>query len=122
MTVILTEKAAFRLRSFLRGSGDSSSTEKGLRVAAIDGGCQGYEYALDVVSQPSPDDLKFEQDKVTIYIDPKSAPLLEGVVIDFVESLMNTGFTFTNPNATDTCGCGKSFSAGDCTPSAVPCS
>jgi iron-sulfur cluster assembly protein len=59
---------------------------------------------------------------VRIYVDSKSAPLLDGVVIDFVESLTQSGFVFSNPNATDTCGCGKSFSAGDCTPAAAPCS
>ncbi len=122
MTVTLTEKAVFRLRSFLRGSADGTTTEKGIRVAAVDGGCSGYEYALDIVSQPNTDDLTFEQDKIKIYVDPKSAPLLNGIVIDFVESLTQAGFTFENPNATNTCGCGKSFSAGDCTPAAVSCS
>jgi iron-sulfur cluster assembly protein len=123
MTVTLTEKAAFRLRSFLKGSAsDGTVTEKGIRVAALDGGCSGYEYALDIISKPNSDDLVFEQDKVRIYVDPKSAPLLNGIVIDFVESLTQSGFTFKNPNATDTCGCGKSFSTGDCTPAAVPCS
>ncbi len=122
MTVTLTEKATFRLRSFLRGSADGTATEKGIRVAAVDGGCSGYEYALDIVNGPNADDLVFEQDKIKIYVDPKSAPLLNNIVIDFVESLTQAGFTFENPNATDTCGCGKSFSIGDCTPAAVPCS
>ncbi len=122
MTVTLTEKAAFRLRSFIRANGDENTNEKGVRVAAVDGGCSGYEYALDIVDHPSGDDLIFEQDKVKIYLDPKSAPLLNGIVIDFVESLTNAGFTFENPNATGGCGCGKSFSVADCTPEAVPCS
>ena len=122
MTVTLTEKATFRLRSFLRGSADGTATEKGIRVAAVDGGCSGYEYALDIVNEPNADDLVFEQDKIKIYVDPKSASLLNNIVIDFVESLTQAGFTFENPNATDTCGCGKSFSIGDCTPAAVPCS
>jgi iron-sulfur cluster assembly protein len=120
MSVTLTEKAAFRIRNFLRAS--ATDTERGIRVGISDGGCSGYEYKLDIVNEPNADDLIFEQDKVRIYIDPNSAPLLEGVAIDFVESLTQSGFTFTNPNATDTCGCGKSFSTGDCTPSAVPCS
>ncbi len=123
MTVILTEIAAFRLRNFLRGSATNEpQTPKGIRVAVVDGGCSGYEYALNIASTPNADDLVFEQDKVPIYIDPKSAPLLNGVVIDFVESLTQSGFKFSNPNATDTCGCGKSFQAGDCTPTATPCS
>ena len=120
MSVTLTEKAAFRLRSFLRGSADTST--KGVRLAVVDGGCSGYEYSLDITNKPATDDLVFEQDKLTIYVDAKSAPLLDGVVVDFVESLTNSGFKFTNPNATDSCGCGKSFTAGDCTPSPVACS
>lgn len=122
MSVILTEKAAFRLRSFIRTAAADSNTEKGVRLAVIEGGCSGYEYSLDITSKPGADDLVFEQDKLTIYVDSKSAPLLDGVVVDFVESLTNSGFQFSNPNATDSCGCGKSFTAGDCTPSAVPCS
>ena len=123
MTVFLTEKAAFRLRSFVRGSSDDTNQNtKGVRVGVVDGGCSGYEYALNIVDNSNPDDFIFEQDKVRIYVDPKSYPLLNGIVIDFVESLTQSGFTFTNPNSTDSCGCGKSFTAGDCTPDAVSCS
>ena len=122
MTVFLTEKAAFRLRSFLRAKGDENpSTTKGIRLGVVDGGCSGYEYHLDIVNRPSADDLVFEQDRVLIYMNPQSEPLLKGVVIDFVDSLTQSGFVFSNPNATDSCGCGKSFSAGDCTPASVPC-
>lgn len=122
MTVILTEKAAFRLRTFVRGSAGGADPQKGIRLGVTDGGCNGYEYSMDITSNRQPDDLVFEQDKVQIYIDPKSAPLLDGIVIDFVESLTQSGFIFKNPNATETCGCGKSFAAGECTPSAAPCS
>ncbi|MFW6296400.1 MAG: iron-sulfur cluster assembly accessory protein [Halothece sp.] len=122
MTVYLTEKAAFRLRSFIRASADETKTERGIRVAVVNGGCNGFEYALDIVDHPEADDLIYEQDKVKIYVDPQSLPLLEGVVVDFVESVIQSGFTFENPNATDGCSCGKSFSAADCTPIALPCS
>jgi iron-sulfur cluster assembly protein len=121
MTVTLTEKAEFRLRAFLQGS-TAEPAEKGIRVGVSDGGCSGYQYTLDIASAPEPNDLIEQQGKVRIYINPQSAPLLNGVVIDFVDSMLESGFKFTNPNATDTCGCGKSFQAGDCTPSAVPCS
>ena len=122
MTVYLTEKAAFRLRSFTRANADETNNKKGVRVAAVDGGCSGFEYALDIVDHPQSDDLIYQQDKVNIYLDRKSAPFLNGIVIDFVESLTQAGFTFENPNATDSCGCGKSFSVADCSPEAVPCS
>lgn len=121
MNVILTEKAEFRLRAFLQGSA-TLAPEKGIRVGVTDGGCSGYQYTLDVANAPQPGDLIEQQGKVRIYVDPQNAPLLEGVVIDFVEGLLESGFKFTNPNATSTCGCGQSFKAGDCTPTGVPCS
>lgn len=123
MTVTLTEKAEFRLRAFLLGSAPSENpTEKGIRVSVNDGGCSGYQYALDVVNTPKSDDLLVEQGRVRVYVDKQSAPLLEGVVIDYVDGLIESGFKFSNPNATDTCGCGQSFQAGDCTPTGTPCS
>lgn len=121
MAIVLTEKAAFRLRGFLQGSAKNNA-EKGIRVAVLDGGCGGYEYSLDVATKRNPDDLVFEQDKVRLYVDPQSALLLDGVVIDFFESLTQSGFKFVNPNASSTCGCGKSFSVGECPPPGVPCS
>ncbi|MCG6136718.1 MAG: iron-sulfur cluster assembly accessory protein [Nostoc sp. LLA-1] len=123
MSVTLTEKAEFRLRAFLQSSNpDNDDAKKGIRVSVKDGGCSGYEYGIDVTSNPQADDLVIQQGKVLVYVDAKSAPLLEGVVIDFVDGVMESGFKFTNPNASDTCGCGKSFTAGDCTPTGIPCS
>ncbi|WP_193195402.1 HesB/IscA family protein [Nostoc sp. MG11] len=123
MTVTLSEKAEFHLRAFLRGSApDADGATKGVRISVKDGGCSGYEYAMDITSKPQPDDLVLQQGKVLVYVEAKSAPLLEGVVVDFVEGVMESGFKFVNPNATDTCGCGKSFKAGDCTPTGIPCS
>jgi iron-sulfur cluster assembly protein len=122
MTITLTEKAEFRLQSFLIDPTlNSNKPIKGIRVSTTDGGCNGYEYAMEITSLPKPDDIVIEQGKVLIYIDAKSAPLLEGMVIDFIEGVIESGFKFTNPNATNTCSCGKSFSAGDCTPKATPC-
>jgi iron-sulfur cluster assembly protein len=124
MTVTLTEKAEFRLRAFLRGSAADTdeTTTKGVRISVKDGGCSGYEYGMEITSQPQPDDIVIQQGKVSVYVDAKSAPLLEGLVIDFVEGVVESGFKFTNPKATSTCGCGKSFKAGDCSPEGVPCS
>jgi iron-sulfur cluster assembly protein len=124
MTVILTEKAALRLRTFLRASNaeDPSAPRKAVRLGVGDGGCSGYEYKMNITSESSPDDLVFEEDKVLFYIDKASAPLLEGIQIDFVDGLTESGFKFSNPNATDSCGCGKSFKVGDCTPAGTSCS
>lgn len=120
--VTLTEKAEFRLRAFLQGSADKETTQKGIRVGVSDGGCSGYQYTLDITTAPNADDIVVQQGKVNVYIDPNSAPLIQGVVIDYVEGIMESGFKFSNPNATDTCGCGQSFKAGDCSPEGVPCS
>lgn len=114
MSVQLSDKAVFRLRTFIRANPDESSAQKGVRLAAVDGGCNGFEYSLNIVDTPEADDIVYEQDKLKIYLDRKSAPFLNGIAIDFVESLTQAGFTFENPNATDSCGCGKSFSVADC--------
>jgi iron-sulfur cluster assembly protein len=121
MPVTLTELAELRLRTFVRGT-PGYTPERGIRLAVKDGGCNGYEYDIKVANTPSPDDEVVQSGALRVFIDPASAPLLEGVVVDYIDGLMESGFKFTNPNATDTCGCGKSFQAGDCTPAAVPCS
>ena len=121
MAVILTELAELRLRTFVRGTPNPTS-ERGIRLAVKDGGCNGYEYDIKVADAPRPDDEVVRSGSLNVFIDPNSAPLLDGVVVDYVDGLLESGFQFTNPNATDTCGCGKSFQAGDCSPAGVPCS
>lgn len=122
MTVTLTDIAELRLRTFIRGSNSTPSLTRGVRLSVKDGGCNGYEYGLGIVDAPKEGDLVAQQGALNVYVDGPSAPLLDGVVVDYVDSLLESGFKFTNPNATGTCGCGKSFQAGDCTPVGVPCS
>lgn len=123
MTVTLTEVAELRLRAFLQGSSKAENqAQRGVRFSIVDGGCSGYQYSLDIINEPKPDDLLEQQGKIRVYIDKESASLLEGVVVDYVEGLTQSGFKFLNPNATDTCGCGQSFQAGNCTPTGLPCS
>ncbi|MBW4518438.1 MAG: iron-sulfur cluster assembly accessory protein [Scytolyngbya sp. HA4215-MV1] len=122
MTLNLTEIAELRLRAFVQSANQVPDVPaKSVRVAVMDGGCSGYQYGLDITI-PQPDDVLVEQGKLKVYLDRQSAPLLEGVVIDYVEGLTQSGFKFVNPNATETCGCGQSFKAGDCSPTGVPCS
>ncbi|MBC1238035.1 iron-sulfur cluster assembly accessory protein [Nostoc sp. 2RC] len=123
MTLSLTEAAEFRLRTFLLASNnDENTTQRGIRVAVEDGGCSGYQYSIKIINAPQVDDIVLQQGKLRIYVNSQSAPLLEGVVVDFVDGLLESGFKFSNPNATDTCGCGKSFQAGNCSPAGVACS
>lgn len=82
-----------------------------LRVAVVGGGCSGYSYALDFEEEEDEDDMVLDFSGLPVFLDPASGELLKGCVIDYVVTLTKSGFTFTNPNATRTCGCGSSFSA-----------
>jgi len=121
VAVTLTELAELRLRTFVRGT-PNYTPSRGIRIAVKDGGCNGYEYDIKISDSPNSDDEITESGNLRVFVDPKSAPLLNGVVVDYIDGLLESGFKFTNPNATDTCGCGKSFQAGQCTPTATPCS
>ena len=106
--ITMTDKAAKAARLFILGS---DTPDAGLRIAITGGGCSGFTYNLSLETNPASDDTIVEHGRVRIILDSASAPLLEGVTIDFAESLESSGFTFVNPNATSSCGCGKSFSA-----------
>ena len=82
----------------------------GLRLLVKGGGCSGMLYDMKIVGAPEEKDKVFEVEGVRVFIDPKSYLFLQGIVVDFKESLMGRGFVFENPNATNSCGCGTSFS------------
>lgn len=82
-----------------------------LRVAVVGGGCSGFSYQLDFDDKAQEGDLVLEYDGVRVRVDPESLQYLAGMEIDFVSSLHGGGFKFRNPKATNTCGCGSSFSA-----------
>lgn len=84
----------------------------GLRISVVDGGCSGLQYAMSLEPEPRDGDSVVDCGPTKIYVEPSSIPVLTGVTVDFVESLEGSGFTFTNPNATKSCACGKSFAAG----------
>ncbi len=85
--------------------------DHGLRVAVVSGGCSGYSYGLDFEKEARPDDLVLTLDGLRVFLDPASAKHLSGTVVDYVSSLQESGFKFSNPNVKGTCGCGTSFSA-----------
>ena len=82
----------------------------GLRVYVRGGGCSGYQYGMSFESSVSDDDTMIEKNNVNVIVDPQSAPLLDGAVVDYVDSLQGSGFSVKNPQAKTTCGCGSSFS------------
>jgi iron-sulfur cluster assembly protein len=104
----LTETAIEQVKKLLARDNRAG---QGLRVAVTGGGCSGHSYKLDFDKEQKPDDTVLEWNGVKVYIDSASAPLLQGMVIDFESGLYGGGFKFSNPNATATCGCGTSFSA-----------
>lgn len=81
-----------------------------LRVAVKGGGCSGLTYDLDIASEAWETDKVVEQHGVSIIIDKKSYVFLAGTTLDYSGGLNGKGFTFSNPNAKTTCGCGTSFS------------
>lgn len=87
-----------------------SASGRPLRVFAQDGGCSGYQFGMAIADAPGADDVVFERGGLTFLIDPASAPLVRGAQIDFVEDVMRSGFTITNPNLVSTgghqCTCG----------------
>jgi iron-sulfur cluster assembly protein len=104
----LTDAAIRQVKTILARE---NMEDHGLRVAVVSGGCSGFSYALDFANQARPDDVVLTMDGLKIFLDPSSARHLAGTVIDYVSSLQESGFRFSNPNAKGTCGCGTSFSA-----------
>ena len=104
--ITLTERAAERVKKVISLRDDTL----GIRAGVRGGGCSGFTYYLDFVSEAEETDRELESYGVTIVVDRKSFLYLMGTEIDFVDELNNSGFKFGNPNAKRTCGCGESFS------------
>lgn len=115
--VTLTERAAKEIKTILADQHEAAKkrgeqpTPHYLRVGVKGGGCSGFEYVLDLAGTKGEMDESWEQHGVEVICDSKSLLYLEGTTVDFKDELMGRGFTFTNPNATSSCGCGSSFSA-----------
>jgi len=82
-----------------------------LRLYVQGGGCSGLTYGMSFDKVETGDDVAFRDQALTVVVDHASAPLLEGVKVDFLLGLEQSGFKIYNPNAKETCSCGKSFSA-----------
>ena len=107
--IVLTPKAVEMVKSLRAKEGRPEG--HALRVAVVGGGCSGFSYQLSFEDAPQEADQVVEYDGIQVLVDPTSAQYLEGTEIDFVSSLHGSGFKFSNPKATQTCGCGSSFTA-----------
>lgn len=103
----VTERALEEIRS-IREKNDIPA-DYGLRVGVKGGGCSGLSYTLAFDAEKRDDDKVLTFDNVQLYVDKKSLFYLMGCEVDYTDGLNGRGFTFTNPNATKTCGCGSSF-------------
>ncbi|QVM83741.1 HesB/IscA family protein [Novosphingobium decolorationis] len=104
--IVLTDSAQDAVRCAIA---KADSAPAGLRIQVEAGGCAGYKYMMGLVAEPEADDAVVEKEDLKVFIDPVSQPLLAGTTIDFVVALEGSGFTFENPNASNSCSCGKSF-------------
>ena len=105
--VSLTESAAQHVAEII---GQSNPEGKGLRIYVETGGCSGMSYAMEISPRKGTDE-EFTYHGVKLFVEDRGLVYLAGSVIDYHDGLTGAGFRITNPNAKQTCGCGKSFNA-----------
>lgn len=105
--ITLTDSAMKAVARFVQGA---ATPAEGLRITVTGGGCSGFQYGLKLETAALADDTVIDSGGVKILLDPASLPMVNGMVVDFVDSLEGSGFKFTNPNAKASCSCGNSFS------------
>ena len=105
--VTLTETAARHVAEII---GQPNTEAKGLRIYIETGGCSGMSYAMEIAPRKEGDDA-FDCFGVNLFVEDRGLVYLAGSVIDYKDGLSGAGFRITNPNAKQTCGCGKSFEA-----------
>jgi iron-sulfur cluster assembly protein/iron-sulfur cluster insertion protein len=105
--ITLTDTAATKVKDLIEAEGEP---DLALRVAVRPGGCSGFSYEMFFDSEIASDDVTTDFGGVRVVVDPSSAQLLTGAVLDYKDGLQQAGFSINNPNAQRTCGCGQSFS------------
>ncbi|MEO1251235.1 MAG: iron-sulfur cluster insertion protein ErpA [Pseudomonadota bacterium] len=104
--VTISARAAKRIASILEREPKGSM----LRVAVEGGGCSGFQYTFDIVTEREDDDLALDANGFHVLVDSVSVDYMSGSEIDFSDELIGAAFKINNPNATANCGCGTSFS------------
>ena len=106
--LVFTDAAARKVSALIAGEGNPKLM---LRVFVQGGGCSGLQYGFEFDEQVQDGDTCVENQGVQLLIDPMSVQYLKGTLVDYVETAYAAGFSFSNPQAKSTCGCGSSFSA-----------
>lgn len=105
--ITMSEKAQLELQRIIRD--EARGAARAIRLGVKGGGCSGFTYVMDFADEPGEGDQVFNTDRTPIYVDAKSLLYIGGLHIDFTSDMLNRGFKFSNPNATQSCGCGTSF-------------
>ena len=103
--VQLTEKAIGKVKEIMASQEPAPA---GLRISVVGGGCSGFSYSMAFENQPNMLDKTYDYSGLKLFVDQASLLYLDGVNVDYVESLEGSGFKFENPNVKGSCGCGES--------------
>jgi len=104
----LTERATVKVQEILTSQ---EPQPNGLRISVVGGGCSGFTYSMAFENAPGMLDKTYDFEGLKVFVDQASMLYLDGVEVDYVETLEGSGFKFNNPNVKSTCGCGSSFQA-----------
>jgi iron-sulfur cluster assembly protein len=105
MAITLTEAAAKRVQSQIQARGFSEALKLGVKTS----GCSGFAYILDYAKELTEGDQVYESNGVKLIVNDEHLNFLKGTEIDYVEDGLSAAFHFNNPNVTEQCGCGESF-------------
>ena len=105
MSITLTESAAARVKDRLKAHKESA----GLRLSVKNSGCSGLAYLLDYAEKIDDADCVFESHGVKVIVENAHLEFLKGTEIDYIQEGLSSAFHFKNPNVTEQCGCGESF-------------
>ena len=105
MAITLTDAAPNRVTQFIANRGKGLGLRLGVRTT----GCSGMAYVIEFADEIEEGDIVVDNSNVKVVVDPKSLVYLDGTELDFSKEGLNEGFIFNNPNVSDECGCGESF-------------
>ena len=103
----LTDAALAKIKAMAVKEGKEGAC---LRIGVVTGGCAGLSYDLRFQKNPYENDVIMVFKDLKVLVNSESVPFLKGTQIDYVDTLKESGFQYKNPNATNSCGCGTSFS------------
>ncbi len=105
--ITVTDAAAAELQRSMEAQ---DKQDMALRIAVFPGGCAGMQYGLSLDSEGQPGDEEFVSGGIRLVVGRQDLPMVAGMQVDYVQSVSGSGFKVENPNASESCGCGSSFS------------